>query len=384
MRYGSKNMHYIYNVEYFDGLKLLAIDKAGNEEEQQHRVEAKNELLYDFSFADVSMFQALEHMPEYQEFALYTQYPGLLVGTGTPHQISAAGSAKQGFSFDFVTGVPYIPGSTLKGVLRSVFPGAKKKYSNEYEKLIRGLLGKGESFDVKKLTEDIFDGKDIFLGAYPTATDGDNKYLAMDYITSHKEKFKNPNPVSILKVKPNVNFRFAFLLKDSVIDGEVVTASEKLELFRQLILLGGIGAKTNVGYGVFGEEKAPEGVKAFDSAAVDAAIAETKTQKRNWNPSVGRGQSANGTNHNAGQGRNAAPSARPAGGKPVSHGNEVPAGKTIPHGNAAPASATSVEKRGEAPTCRNEGCNNKVVWDKRANAWFKECYACSQKRRGGK
>lgn len=375
MRYCSKNMHYIYNVEYFDGLKLLAIDKAGSEEEQKNRIDAKNELLYDFSFSDVSMFDVLKTMPEYQEFALYTQYPGLLVGTGNPHQISAAGSAKQGFSFDFVTGVPYIPGSTLKGALRAVFPGAKKKYSAEYEKLIRGFLGKEADFDVEKLTEDIFEGKDVFLGAYPVAMDGDGKYLAMDYITSHKEKFKNPNPVSVLKVKPNVNFHFAFLLKDSMIDGSIVTAAEKLELFRQLILLGGIGAKTNVGYGAFGEEKAPEGVKAFESTAVDAAIAETKAQKRNWNPSAGRehNRGSNGANRNYGQNRNAGSSVNGAAGRTATHGD-----------SKTPQSVVPVENRGEAPKCKNAGCNNKVVWDKRANAWFKECYACSQKRRGGK
>ena len=60
-------------------------------------------------------------------FELYTAYPGVLIGTGNPHEISMENAIKCGFSFDYVTGLPYIPGSSIKGMLRSYF--SKRRFS---------------------------------------------------------------------------------------------------------------------------------------------------------------------------------------------------------------------------------------------------------------
>ena len=60
--------------------------------------------------------------------------------------------------------------------------------------------------------------------------------------------FKNPVPLQFLKVLPEVTFCFQFDLKDSVQFGNI-KAEVKLELFKQILLLLGTGAKTNVGYG---------------------------------------------------------------------------------------------------------------------------------------
>lgn len=48
---------------------------------------------------------------------------------------------------------------------------------------------------------------------------------------------------------PNVVWRFNFNLKD-----RILKPYEKLDLFKQIIVDFGIGAKTNVGYGRFDEE----------------------------------------------------------------------------------------------------------------------------------
>ena len=127
--------------------------------------------------------------------------------------------------------------------------------------MIRELLGKDDRFDVKKLMNNIFEGEDVFLGAYPEIQKGERNLLSGEYITSHQRKFKNPIPISFLKVKPDIAFKFCFLLKDYKYENDFVSAQEKSDLFRELILLGGIGAKTNVGFGRFLEKQAGKNVE---------------------------------------------------------------------------------------------------------------------------
>ncbi|KIM08833.1 MAG: hypothetical protein KU29_03695 [Sulfurovum sp. FS06-10] len=86
----------------------------------------------------------------------------------------------------------------------------------------------------------------------------DGKILSDDYITPHKNRDKktdeqgkllpneifNPIPLRFIKVLPDVEFLFDFILTDGVISKE-----QKLQLFQTILVDLGIGAKTNVGYG---------------------------------------------------------------------------------------------------------------------------------------
>ena len=264
MGFDSKNMNYIFHVEYFDGMDLIERrNRTVSEEKKSYNdfIREKNDSLYNFHFEPYSLFEELLSLEEYREFSLYTSYPGLLLGIGNPHQIAEPEAVKLGFSFDFVTGLPYIPGSSLKGMLRSMFPEEDKKKSADLEEMIRELLGKDDRFDVKKLMNNIFEGEDVFLGAYPEIQKGERNLLSGEYITSHQRKFKNPIPISFLKVKPDIAFKFCFLLKDYKYENDFVSAQEKSDLFRELILLGGIGAKTNVGFGRFLEKQAGKNVE---------------------------------------------------------------------------------------------------------------------------
>ena len=248
----SKNMNYYFNVEYFDGIDL---SKKSNEITEK-KIKSNNNNITEFQFNAVSPLDACDEMKGYENFELYTVYPGLLVGTGYPHDVAIKGAIKQGFSFDYVTGLPYIPGSSLKGMLRAYFPDDTKdnEKNKGFTELIRGILNKSD-LDVKKFTENIFENNDIFLGAYPVS-EKKVKLMEMEYITSHKEKFKNPNPISLVKIRPGVKFKFSFILSDYEENGEVlVTASEKKVLFEELVTLMGIGAKTNTGFGRFTNAK---------------------------------------------------------------------------------------------------------------------------------
>lgn len=250
----SKNMNYIYNVEYWEQVNAI----------KQESVDGVNSEICTFHFQPEEMFQALGEQNVYGKhlaFDLYTTYPGLLIGTGNLHDIQLAGAYKLGFSFDYVNGLPYLPGSSLKGLLRSIFPSQHPaENKDEYVGYLAGLIAeiKGVSYseeELNQLEKALFDYQDVFLGAYPVKKDAadDMSYLATEYVTPHKE-MENPNPISFVKVKPNVCFRFHFLLKDN----DMLTAKEQAELFKKLILDLGIGAKTNVGFGKFSPKKNEE------------------------------------------------------------------------------------------------------------------------------
>lgn len=169
---------------------------------------------------------------------LKTTYPGLLLGSGYSHDTGLEGDFKLGFYFDYTTGLPIIPGSSIKGVLRSVF---------KHKDYIKELLGK-EEVVIKELEQEIFDYGDIFYDA-EIETEG-KKIFGEDYLCPHDENpLKNPTPLKFLKVLPGITFKFQFELKSGLI-----TTEEKNELFRKILLDIGIGAKTNVGYGQFDRE----------------------------------------------------------------------------------------------------------------------------------
>lgn len=247
-KFKSANMNYIFNVEYFDYTTEKQVEKA-------------NAQICRYEYPPVKMFEELQNEEGYESFVLYTTYPGLLMGSGNLHDISCKGAYKLGFSFDYVNGLPYLPGSSLKGILRSVFPGQHKEDKEEYSSYLIGLMEElgikhVQPEDLEILEEEIFDFQDVFLGAYPDSEQKVNrKYLASEYITPHKP-LKNPNPISFLKVKAGVGMRFHFLIKD----GQILSAKEKVRLFKKLILEFGVGAKTNIGFGKFVESRPKESI----------------------------------------------------------------------------------------------------------------------------
>lgn len=221
---------------------------------------------------------------QYQTFDATTIYPGLAIGLGIEHDLALPGVIKAGFSLDTITGLPYIPGPSLKGLLRSAFRFGQGQ--DDKKAYLLGLIGEVEPAFCDKglsnLEEAIFEHGDVFLGAFPKQpVDQINQgaLLGMDYITPHGnantkndalkasnttsnegnqesgdekqavnyDAFKEPNPIPILKVKPDVTFTFAFLLKES----GGLSPEQKTKLFKLLLCDLGIGAKTNVGFGQF-------------------------------------------------------------------------------------------------------------------------------------
>lgn len=207
-----------------------------------------------------------------QSFQLETRYPGLLIGTGYPHGYSGQKEAIQvGFHFDYATGLPVIPGSSVKGALRNPFA--------QWPEYVKELLPAATSRDVTDLDAALFENAEcVFFDAWPVKPQRPSRLLfGTDYITPHTATTPNkatarhkatapdevppgyegliePIPVPILKVLPQVVYVFRFRLPETI---GALKRVEVLGLLRQLILDLGLGARTNLGFGVFAPVEHP-------------------------------------------------------------------------------------------------------------------------------
>lgn len=127
--YKTKNMSYAFYHEYFEGYDLQESSKERKREGSKNEVNViqKTQGILEFSFPSGTALNAWDEMDGYQSFRLETVYPGLLIGLGNSHNLALEGAVKCGFSFDYTTGLPYLPGSSLKGVLRSYFRVRKRR-----------------------------------------------------------------------------------------------------------------------------------------------------------------------------------------------------------------------------------------------------------------
>lgn len=211
-----------------------------------------------------------------KEFLLETQYPGLLTGLGEVHSAGIKGEIACGMTLDYVTGLPMIHGSSVKGVLRS---HASLENGMVLRELLAGFCeGDFSELDTQALVTDIFGGsaeqkvgketgspkpKDVFFDAVLYNQGKNNAFLALDVITPHRQtellELAEPNPITFLKIAPEVTVKFQFYLTNSplyTVQGKsmgILCSQKKMELFRLLLCTFGIGAKTNVGYGILVE-----------------------------------------------------------------------------------------------------------------------------------
>lgn len=266
------NMNYFFNKTYYDFLKKIdnkSIKKSNSEEKISEKIKIGNETIADIinknnkyitnhQYQESSFLQPLQNI--LSSFEMKVEYPGLLIGIGNNHQTNIKGEIALGFNFDYVTGLPYIPGSSLKGKLASAF---------EYHDHILSNLGVKNIDDnekkefVKKIKTAIFGddnipGKDIFIDSF--VSDYNNKkILKLDHLAPHHQDEKlltlgEVNVITMLRLAPGTKIKFNFILNDSIIEmnGEeshTIKKDDKINLFKEIIKDFGMGAKTNVGYG---------------------------------------------------------------------------------------------------------------------------------------
>jgi CRISPR-associated protein Cmr6 len=242
----NANVGYLFYKDYFKGLNW---DDASAESNKALLAEKSTAIIRTPWRAVVTNSVPITH------FVLKTRAPGLLLGSGVAHEAGIENEFKLGLYFDHTSGWPYIPGSSIKGVLRSAFE--HPDYISDLAKIPRS--------DISNLEKEIFVGirenkelsiykRDCFLDAY--ITEAPRPFLNDDYITPHKHKdremahldpFVDPVPIRFLKIEPGVEFTFSFILHDSRVRD--FDKMKKLELFKTILKDLGVGAKTNVGYG---------------------------------------------------------------------------------------------------------------------------------------
>lgn len=216
------------------------------------------------------------HIGEICSFSMETTYPGLVVGMSNPRMYfqDSNEAIKTGFGFDYVTGLPFLPGSSVKGMLRDsvlkyeedIVSWIEKETSLkkvEVKELVLQLFGPehgendnyqkdrdGETPNKEKKSDysNIYQ-RDVFLDAVINSDRG--TILKEDYITPHESKFTDPKPIKIMALKPGVSIQFQFLIRSHCILG--LDPDLRLKLYKGLLRDMGIGAKTNVGYGYLKE-----------------------------------------------------------------------------------------------------------------------------------
>jgi len=233
---------------------------------------------------------------------LKTTYPGLVIGSGYNHEAGIQSELKLGFYFDPTYGSPVIPGSTIKGILRSGFPveigksdsdpvkkakteankrkaeyihqfltkngvtrPAKTEYSpQEKEELSYALrdcifenLNTSENLVTNKRDAKSFrKSSERFVFYDAIIEKSDKNIFSDDYITPHLHKseprlnpFAEPVPLRFLRIVPEVVFNFQFKLHTIDVLGNSIDDKTILNLFSEIIQYLGVGAKTRLGYG---------------------------------------------------------------------------------------------------------------------------------------
>lgn len=196
---------------------------------------------------------------------LKTIYPGLYAGLGYSHGLPNSNiDAKNGFSFDYTSGLPVLPASSVKGCLRSgltekkedalflleQYPdacGCAKPNEGTLSDFVNTLFGpEAETLNAAPMQDRI-----IFFDAYPEKCD--DRLLGADYITPHPGKgLVEPRPIKMLKVCGGVTWCFPFRFPT---DMSEVKKNAIKQIFIQILTGWGVGAKTNVGYGNLVEVK---------------------------------------------------------------------------------------------------------------------------------
>lgn len=280
----SKNLNYLYNTEYLESI-LLGERADYLNDDLKNKIDENSNYWINYGKRKIEELKKLDGV---KTSSFLTIYPGLLFGLGYTHQTknpneddknrskdrNSTGQLEVGFNFDFVTGVPEYPGSSLKGIIRSIFNNAisNKEYLDYLNKNLSEILNHDVNLDnnqVKTLLSVFEDGSDIFYGAFVTEYKN-NGIMDFDYITNHHPKAKgekkearyfdkeagqkaltkNPTPIQMLRIVPGVTITTCIKVKgDIVIDDIVISADSRYELYNRIVLDFGLGAKTNVGYG---------------------------------------------------------------------------------------------------------------------------------------
>lgn len=166
---------------------------------QYSNAEGENERIVQWQIPKETdtVLDQMKTIPRVRQFDMETTYPGLIAGLGYPHGKTGEKDEsyiETGFSFDYATGVPVIPGSSVKGALRAAF-------RSDPEYVQEKLTNMGVELDVLEvyttLQKEIFAPErplqehDCFFDALPLFAEGIAP-MKVDNITPHITTGKLP------------------------------------------------------------------------------------------------------------------------------------------------------------------------------------------------
>lgn len=182
------------------------------------------------------------------QFGIFTTESRFVTGLGRSHPI------ENGFAWHATLGVPYLPGSSVKGMTRAWARDAVEPSPGTVGDSAEDRVGLhfGRRADPRAV------GGVIFLDAIPIRP----IRLEADVMTPHftgwtpdkpPGDWRSPVPVPFLVVAPQSSFLFAILPRASIAPAELATVFTWL---RSALQEAGAGAKTAVGYGRFAHDEA--------------------------------------------------------------------------------------------------------------------------------
>ncbi len=179
------------------------------------------------------------------ETRIYSTKWYLVTGLGLSHPI------ENGLTWHHTLGVPYLPGSTIKGIV--------KTWAEEWEKHppedVNRIFGSNQEEEMKDNKDKKNIGTVIFFDSIPVQP----VQLTADIMTSHYQEYYssteklpgdwyNPNPIPFLAVESGQLFLFAVAPRKEkyIPDMELI-----LKWLDEALTNIGVGAKTATGYGRF-------------------------------------------------------------------------------------------------------------------------------------
>ncbi len=193
-----------------------------------------------------------------------TQVSPLVTGMGLNHPV------ENGFLWHHTLGIPYIPGSGIKGLVRAW----AEHWEGAETDIVRRLFG-GSGKDPVAGNIIVFDALPVsaveLYAEVITPHDGGWR-IKEDQggeISSTPSDWVSPVPIPFLAVKPGTDFQFAFAPRRGAQEGDLQLAAGYVEHALEYM---GIGAKTAIGMGRFAK---PE------------KILEQKELEAQWQPSIG-------------------------------------------------------------------------------------------------
>jgi len=178
---------------------------------------------------------------------LFTTVERMVSGTGKPHPV------ENGFAFHHLLGVPYLPGSSLKGVVRA---WAEQNRCDDTEKLF-GSVGQVGACQV--------------LDALPV----EPPRLVVEVLTPHyggwtvddpPGDWRSPVPIPFLAVEAGTTFLIGVMASEAQDQRSVDSA---WELLVEALFFAGAGARTSIG---FGRLELVKELSMRSSQAGDAAV----------------------------------------------------------------------------------------------------------------